>query len=161
MSRPVLIFGLLSLTAALAIAATSPPPLTVAGADWKARADAWFGEAKDEKARRKAMRSFTKALKRPCKYCHTTDFKGWQDEQLRLLSQQMMAISVEHGVECKDCHKGRTGFTEFGEKAQPMWQIARDKGVGCEHCHVPKKRFAELTPEGLKFQDSLKKKQQK
>ncbi len=157
MSRYGLLAATLTLLSALAFAATSPRPRVVKDVDWQKRSMAWFGEAQTPKAQRKAMRQFTKALRRPCKYCHTRDFKGWTDPQLRLISQQMMALSVEHKVSCKECHKGKKGFTELGEKAQPMWDLAREKGVSCEHCHVPGKRFEELTKAGKEHKATLKK----
>ncbi len=117
-------------------------------ADWDARADAWF-ESEDPKARRKQMRQITKALKQSCFYCHTRGFKGYHEN--KLISQQMMAMSAEHGVECKECHVGKKGLTELGETAQHMWRLVHEKKVFCDHCHVPQKRFQELTPEGKAF----------
>ncbi|MEE2757119.1 MAG: hypothetical protein VYA30_10680 [Myxococcota bacterium] len=119
--------------------------------DWHGRAEKWFTST-DKKERRKAMRQFTRALRKPCKFCHTTDFKGYTDRLL--ISQQMMAMTVEHGVECKDCHAGKDGFTKMGQTSEKMWQLVHKKKVFCEHCHVPKNRFQKLTPEGQLFKDS-------
>ena len=64
--------------------------------NWHERASQWFDQA-DPKSRRKQMRQMTRALKQPCRYCHTPDFKDFTDK--KLISQQMMAISAEHDVE--------------------------------------------------------------
>ena len=48
----------------------------------------------------------TRALKQPRKYCHTAGFKGYTDRHQVTL--EMMALSVEHDVECKDCHLAKT-----------------------------------------------------
>ncbi|MBV70236.1 MAG: hypothetical protein CMH52_02720 [Myxococcales bacterium] len=119
-------------------------------ADWHGRAEKWFTST-DKKERRKAMRQFTRALRKPCRFCHTTDFKGYTDRLL--ISQQMMALTVEHGVECKDCHAGKDGFTKMGQISKKMWQLVHKKKVFCDNCHVPKTRFQTLTSEGKLFKD--------
>ena len=116
--------------------------------DWSARAQKWFKSA-DAKDRRKEMRAATRALKQSCFYCHTKGFKGYQDNLL--ISQQMMALSAEHGVACNECHAGKRELTELGETAQHMWKLVHKKKVFCEHCHTPQKRFAELTEAGKAF----------
>ena len=45
----------------------------------RARAHAWF-ESDDLKQRRTQMRQMTRALRQPCKYCHTSGFKGYTDK---------------------------------------------------------------------------------
>ncbi len=128
---------------------TPPGPTALpVDADWKARADAWF-TATDDAGRRKEMRAVTRALRQPCRYCHTPDFTGYTDK--RLISQQMMALSAEHGVECKDCHAGKATLTPLGQKAAPMWTLAREKGVFCGTCHVKHRRFEALTERGQRF----------
>ena len=119
--------------------------------DWHGRAEKWF-TSPDKKERRKAMRQFTRALRKPCRFCHTSDFKGYTDRLL--ISQQMMAMTVEHGVECKDCHAGKDGFTKMGQISQKMWQLVHKKKVFCENCHVPQRQFQELTAEGKLFKES-------
>jgi len=121
--------------------------------NWRERAMKWF-TAGDVKGQRKEMRKATRALKKPCRHCHSRDFKSYTDK--RLIAQQMMALSVEHGVQCEDCHGGRDTMTEMGRKAVHMWKLAHDKGVFCEHCHVPAKKFGELTQAGQEFKDESK-----
>lgn len=150
MKPAALTLGLM-LSAALLVAAApasappAPQPLPVK-ADWKARAAAWFKDAPDEAAKRKAMRQITKALRQPCRYCHTPDWKGYTDKLL--ISQQMMALSAEHDVACAECHAGKAELTELGKAAQPMFALAREQVVDCGHCHVPHKRFKALTAAG-------------
>jgi nitrate/TMAO reductase-like tetraheme cytochrome c subunit len=122
-------------------------------ADWRARAMNYF-ESADPKAQRREMRKATRALKRPCRYCHTPDFKDYTPK--RRVAQQMMALSVENSVDCADCHVGKAGFTELGQKSQPMWEVAREKGVFCDACHQPKAKFTELTTEGQRYQANKK-----
>lgn len=119
--------------------------------DWKARGDAWF-TATDDAGRRKEMRQITRALRQPCRYCHTPDFTGYTDK--RLISQQMMAISAEHDVACADCHGGRDTLTDMGRTAQAMWALSHEQKADCGTCHVKRSRFAELTPEGKAFAET-------
>lgn len=142
-------------TAPASAAPPSTPAATLLGplpveADWQARASAWFGEAKEEPARRTAMREITKALKEPCRYCHTPDWKGYTDKLA--ISRQMMALSAEHGVPCADCHEGKDALSALGQTAQTMWKIAHEQKVDCGHCHVPGKRFKALTAAGEAFE---------
>ncbi len=120
-------------------------------ADWRARAMKWF-ESDDSKARRKEMRKATRALKQPCRYCHTPDFKGYTEK--RLISQQMMALSVEHGVECQDCHAGKDQYTEMGKTAQKMWSLSRKENLFCDGCHTQGTAFKSLTEHGRRFKES-------
>ena len=123
--------------------------------NWRDRGMKWF-KSDDLKARRKEMRAVSRALKRPCKYCHTRDFKGFVGH--RKITQQMMALSIEHDVACADCHAGRNDFTEMGKRSQLMWKISHERKVFCDHCHIKKKRFNGLTPEGQAFKDEGSKK---
>lgn len=151
---PLILAGL---AAAAALAATAYEPNSEAlpvAADWKARADAWF-ESKDAEARKKQMRAVTRAMRQPCKYCHTPDFTGYTDK-LRV-SQQMMALTAEHGVPCADCHAGKNQLTDLGVTSQAMWTIAREKKVFCEECHVKGERFGKLTPAGERYQPEWEK----
>lgn len=140
--------------AALLVAAGPAPladqPVEVPGVDWKARADAWFKE-KGEAARKEEMRQITKALRKPCKHCHTEDFQGWTDK--RLISQQMMALSAEHGVACDGCHAGKDKLTELGESSREMFALARERKVFCDDCHQKGTKFEQLTEAGRKFRD--------
>lgn len=159
MNAPLLTLCLCAL-AALALLAASPPSVAPASAvsvpstsgplpieaDWKARAAAWFKDAKDEPARRKAMRQITRAIKQPCRYCHTPDWKGYTDKLA--ISRQMMALSAEHDVACADCHQGKTELSPLGKTARNMWRLAHEKKVECSHCHTPGKRFKALTAAG-------------
>lgn len=147
--------GLLAIATLLATSAAAEPPTPSTPlpieADWKARADAWF-TAKDDAGRREEMRAVTRALRQACRYCHTPDFTGYTDK--RLISQQMMALSAEHGVECADCHGGRDALTPLGAKAAPMWRLAREKQVFCGACHVKHARFETLTEQGQRFRET-------
>jgi hypothetical protein len=113
--------------------------------NWKARAARWFASS-DTPSRRKEMREIVKALKQPCRYCHSTDFKEFT-AHLKI-SRQMMALSAEHKVACSDCHAGKSEYTEMGRVASQMWKLAKEKKVFCGHCHVQGTRFATLTAEG-------------
>ena len=109
-----LTLGLVLVALALAAHAAEPPspPPDRAEAlpvqsDWKARAEAWY-ESDEPKARKKQMRRMTKALRKPCRHCHTKDWTGYTD---RLeISRQMMTLSAEHGVPCADCHEKKKDF---------------------------------------------------
>lgn len=136
------------LLAAWAAAEPSPDPALPIEADWKARAEAWF-TAKDDAGRRQEMRAITRALREPCRYCHSPDFTDYTDK--RRITQQMMALSTEHGVTCEECHAGKDALTPLGQKAAPMWALAREKQAFCETCHVKHRRFEALTPEGERF----------
>lgn len=147
--RPLLaLLALTALTAAVGGVVIRKGPLPVE-ADWHARAEAWF-ESADKKARKKQMRLAGRALKQPCKYCHTKKFDGYTDKLD--ISRQMLALSAEHGVQCGECHQGKVAYTELGVVAGAMWQISREKKVFCDHCHVKGKRFEQLTKEGDAFQ---------
>ena len=122
--------------------------------NWQERALKWF-KTETKKERRKEMRAVSRALRKPCKYCHTRDFKGFT--QNRLITQQMMALSAEHGVQCADCHAGRGKFTEFGKKAKPMWKLVHKKKVFCGHCHVKQSKFEGLTDAGKAYKAKAKK----
>ncbi|MGK0362161.1 MAG: nitrate/TMAO reductase-like tetraheme cytochrome c subunit [Bradymonadia bacterium] len=143
----ILTAGLVAITALLIAAGPgyTPGPLPVES-DWKARAEAWFKDAKTQPERRKAMRQVTKALKQPCRYCHTPDWSGYTDKHL--ISKQMMAISAEHDVACADCHAGKVEMTALGKTSQTMWALARSKRVDCGHCHLPKAKFKTLNKTG-------------
>lgn len=162
MSKPHLAFAALTILA-LALLAAKPDdaaeqkgaktpgdtPIPVKGVDdWRPRAMAWF-TTEGDKARRKEMRKLTRALRQPCKYCHTVDFTGYTEK--RLVSQQMMALSAEHGVQCAECHAGKEKLTELGEASLPMFDLARERKVFCDHCHVKQKRFEALTEAGKKY----------
>ena len=139
---------------AMALAA-EPKPLATTGIDWHERAEKWF-TSKDEKDRKAQMKEASRALKRPCKNCHTEDFEGFVDDDRKLLTQQMMAVAVENGVECKDCHAGKDKMTELGDKATKMYEVAREKKVVCEECHKPNKsKFEDLTEKGQKYKDEM------
>jgi len=155
----LLVASLLLSTVALLGADPKKPALAEAipiDSDWKARADAWFTTTGD-KARQKEMRKQTKALRKPCKHCHTRDWEGYTD---RLdISRQMMALSAEHGVPCGDCHAGKKDkLTELGTKTKPWWKLSMEKKGFCEHCHVPAKRFEVRTAAGKKYAAEAKKK---
>ncbi|MFN3198200.1 MAG: cytochrome c3 family protein [Bradymonadia bacterium] len=161
---PPLIMGFLALGLLMAADPIQPPaepkpttPLEIEGVDWDARAEAWF-ENEDPKMRRREMKQFTKALKRPCKHCHSKDFKSYPDARLKLVSQQMMHVSKTHGVACKDCHAGRDAYTPMGETSKQMWAISLEQKVDCSHCHTPNQRFAALTEAGETFKKTSKKK---
>ena len=116
--------------------------------DWRARAMHWFTSTETKK-QRKEMRTATRALRQPCRYCHTPDFKGYTDK--RLVTQQMMALSAEHGVTCTDCHNGKNTFTKMGETAQKMWSLSRQEKIFCDGCHIKGKAFKLLNEFGEKY----------
>jgi nitrate/TMAO reductase-like tetraheme cytochrome c subunit len=138
-----------------AASALADEPLKAPGIDWDTRADKWFTAPKEDEAARKAqMKEASRALKRPCKFCHTEDFSGFTDDKRKLLTQQMMIVSAENGVECKDCHDGREKMTELGNDAKKMYDLAREKNVFCDECHQPNKsKFKDLTDKGKKFKE--------
>ena len=146
---------LASATCVLAAVTYEPKndPLPVQ-ADWHARAEAWF-EATDAEARKKEMRAATSALRQPCKYCHTEDFTDYTER--KLIGQQMMALSAEHGVPCGDCHAGKNTLTPLGVDAQAMWVVSRERKVFCDACHVKGTRFEKLTRKGRRFKPEWKK----
>ncbi len=112
------------------------------------RASAWF-KTTDQKSRRKEMRAMTRALKQPCKYCHTLGFKGYTDRHK--VSLEMMVLSAENGVECKDCHLGKKALSPMGKVAKGMQIIAQKEGATWLDCHNPKARFKSLTPRGEQY----------
>ncbi len=144
-----------------AAAALADEPLKAPGIDWDARADKWFTAPKEDEAARKAqMKEASRALKRPCKFCHTEDFSGFTDDKRKLLTQQMMIVSAENGVECKDCHDGRDKMTELGHDAKKMYDLSREKNVFCDECHqTNKSKFKDLTDKGKKFKEEAEAKQ--
>lgn len=150
----VLFVGATLVSGALAIAA-EPKPLQSTGVDWDKRAEKWF-KSEDEKDRKAQMKEASRALKRPCKNCHTEDFEGFVDEDRKLLTQQMMAVAAEHGVECKDCHAGKDKLTELGDKTEKWYDVSREKKLLCEDCHQQNKsKFADLTDAGKKYKDEM------
>ena len=72
--------GALSLL--VAAGGEEPKPLATTGIDFKAKSDTWFKAPKDdEKGRKDQMKEASRALKRPCKYCHVEDdFEKFVDE---------------------------------------------------------------------------------
>ena len=112
------------------------------------RASAWF-KSTDKKARRKEMRAMTRALKQPCKYCHTAGFKGYTDRHK--ISLEMMVLSVEDDVECKDCHIGKTELSPMGQIAKTMQSIAEKEDAHCNDCHNERSKFKLLTPRGEQY----------
>ena len=111
----------------------------------RVRASAWF-KTTDKKSRRKEMRAMTRALKQPCKYCHSQGFRGYTDRHK--ISLEMMVLSVENDVECKDCHIGKTELSPMGLIAKRMEKIAKQEGADCSDCHNEKSKFKSLTPRG-------------
>ncbi len=151
------LYGIIGATlvyAAVALAG-EPKPLNVPGADWHAKAERWF-TSKDEKERKAQMKEASRALKRPCKNCHTEDFEGFIDEDRKVLTQQMMSISFDSGLQCKDCHDGKEKMTELGETAEKMYDLSREKGVYCDECHqTNQSMFKDLSEKGKKFKDEM------
>lgn len=119
------------------------------------RAQAWF-ESDDKKKRRLQMRQMTRALKQPCKYCHTAGFKGYTDRHT--VSLEMMALSAEHDLRCDECHAGKKALTETGKQARKMKQVSQDLGVQCTHCHIPLQKFKLLTSEGEIYAQTVREK---
>lgn len=149
-----LIVGATLVSGALALA-EEPKPLQSTGVDWEKRADKWF-KSEDEKDRKAQMKEASRALKRPCKNCHTEDFEGFVDDNRKLLTQQMMAVAAEHDVECKDCHAGKDKMTELGDKTVKWYDTSRELKLLCEDCHQPNKsKFADLTDKGKAYKNEM------
>ena len=124
-------------------------------AAWKDRAMAWY-QSDQLKARRRQMRDMSRPLKRSCYYCHTRDFKGYE-QSTYLISLQMMAVSAEQNVACSDCHLGRRGLSELGAKSLIQWRFAVREGLDCQTCHAPGGKFKKLTERGEQSRQSLAK----
>ena len=115
---------------------------------WQKRAHTWY-KSEDIKARRRQMREMSRPLKQACYYCHTRRFKGYV-ESTYLISLQMMAISAEQDVSCKDCHIGQRALNELGAKSLIQWRYAVEQQKDCTDCHEAKGKFKRLTVEGKK-----------
>ena len=129
--------------------AISPQPSVTLHGDvesWRHRAQAWYTSS-ETIDRRKQMREMSRPLKRPCYYCHTRNFKDYV-ESTYLISLQMMAVSAEQNVKCKDCHQGQRGLTDLGAKALIQWRYSVAKQKDCATCHEPQGQFKKLTVEG-------------
>ena len=141
----------------LLVAAGGEDPKPLPGCtNTKERALKWF-TSEEEQARKDQMKEGSRALKRPCKYCHDgEDLHKFVDEGRRELVQQMMIVSTMGGFECKDCHDGKEKMTERGDKAAKMWDVSRDKKVFCDDCHQDNKsKFKDLTDNGKKYKDEV------
>ena len=114
----------------------------------RVRANSWF-KSTDKKARRKQMRAMTRALKQPCKYCHTPAFTGYTDRYM--VSLQMMALSAENDVACKDCHRGKKELSAMGHISKRMQKISKQEGVSCRACHQEMSKFKSLTQRGEQY----------
>ena len=136
------------------IKAIAQPELRVKS--MQVRAQSWF-ESDDIKKRRKQMRQMTRALKQPCKYCHTAGFNGYTDRHS--ISLEMMVLSVEHAVQCDECHMGKKALTPMGMKAEKMMKISQQLQVECNHCHVKQQKFRTLTPQGETYRSETESKQ--
>ena len=128
---------------AMEVNALAQPEMKTAA--MKERAQAWF-DSEDIKKRRIQMRQMTRALKQPCKYCHTAGFKGYTNQYS--ISLEMMVISAEHDVRCDECHSGKKALTPLGVQAAKMTKVSQNLGVECNHCHVQKMQFKALTLQG-------------
>jgi nitrate/TMAO reductase-like tetraheme cytochrome c subunit len=161
-TRSQLIWTVLILSSMAATVVASPGKHEVkpspVKSDWKARSMAWL-KTQDEKSQRKEMRAATKALRKPCRYCHTRDFKGYTEK--RLISQQMMALSNEHDVQCNVCHAGKKGLTPQGRVAEEMWDWSIELGVFCGDCHPKGDGLKKLNPKGEKSLKEWKKRRKK
>ena len=131
---------------------TQSKPLKGTLKEWSKKAQAWY-EHKDLKARRRQMREMTRALKRSCYYCHTRDFKRYTEKHL--ISSQMMAISGDYQIGCKECHIGQRGLSSIGTKSLLMWRYSVREGVTCTSCHPTQSKFTQLTTEGENARKSL------
>jgi nitrate/TMAO reductase-like tetraheme cytochrome c subunit len=129
-----------------ALTPTSPAILEGSVDSWKKSAQTWY-TSNEVVDKRRQMREMSRPLKRPCYYCHTRNFKAYV-ESTYLISLQMMAVSAEQGVKCKDCHQGQRGLTELGAKSLIQWRYAVEHHKKCSDCHAPNGRFKKLTSEG-------------
>ena len=114
----------------------------------KHRAAAWF-KSTDPKARRIQMREMTRALKQPCRYCHSQDFRSYTDKYL--ISLEMMAWSAEQNVRCSGCHVGKEKLSVLGEKAKTMMKISETEAKDCRNCHESGARYRKLTQAGTDY----------
>ena len=112
---------------------------------WRPEAIRWY-TAEDPERRRRQMREMTRALKRPCYYCHTRNFKEYTDQHL--ISLQMMAISASYSLKCSDCHLGQRGLSALGAQSLVMWRVTAKNKKTCADCHVKGRSLKVLTPEG-------------
>ena len=115
---------------------------------WQKRAHTWY-KSDNKKARRRQMREMSRPLKQSCYYCHTRRFKGYV-ESTYLISLQMMAISAEQDLSCKDCHVGKRALNDLGAKSLIQWRYAVAQQKDCRDCHEAKGKFKRLTVEGKK-----------
>ena len=123
---------------------------------WQQRAQAWFTHP-DAKSRRKQMRGLTRTLKVKCYTCHTKGFKGYVDE-MYLISLQMLAISNEFQIECKQCHIGKKGLSHLGAISYVMWKYSVDQQKECNDCHQVDQSqppFKALNTAGLKIKTNM------
>jgi hypothetical protein len=125
---------------------------------WRDRAMAWFS-ANQAETQRQEMRALSKSIQYGCFDCHTKGFKGYLEN--RLISQQMMAISVENGVGCEHCHIGALGLNEAGVKSKKMWQWSIELQRDCLFCHEEKQGFKKLNGEGEKYKGDWEKRELK
>ncbi len=136
--------------------ALSPvPSMILSGSveSWQQRAQAWY-TSQDLKSQRRQMRDMSRPLKRPCYYCHTRNFKGYIDSTY-LISLQMMAISAEQGLACKDCHIGQRALNTLGAKSLIQWRYSAKYKKDCRDCHQNQGQFKHLTPQGKESVDHL------
>ena len=121
---------------------------------WRPEAVRWY-TAEDEDQRRRQMREMTRALKRPCYYCHTRNFKEYTDQHL--ISLQMMAISARYALKCSDCHLGQRGLSALGAQSLVMWRFSAKNEKTCADCHIKGHGFKELTPQGERSRERVAK----
>ena len=115
------------------------------GDAWKTRAQAWYHQ-KDQASRRAQMRAVSRALKRGCFTCHNRGFKGYQSDYE--ISVQMMTISAEQHLQCKDCHLGKRKLSSLGTQGLIMWRYSVEQHVDCLDCHIKYNRFTQLNWRG-------------
>jgi hypothetical protein len=122
--------------------------------DWQNRANAWF-KGQNETEKRQEMRVMSKSIEYGCFDCHVKGFKGYLPNLE--IARQMMAISHENDVLCDDCHVGKLGLNEMGQKAKGMWDWSIELQKECKDCHETKQKFKVLREDAKQYEKEWEK----
>jgi hypothetical protein len=122
--------------------------------DWQNRANAWF-KGQNETEKRQEMRVLSKSIEYGCFDCHVKGFKGYLSNLE--IARQMMAISYENDVLCDDCHVGKLGLNEMGQKAKWMWDWSIELQKECKDCHESKQKFKVLREDAKQYEKEWEK----
>ncbi len=122
--------------------------------DWQNRANAWF-KGQNETEKRQEMRVMSKSIEYGCFDCHVKGVKGYLPNLE--IARQMMAISHENDVLCDDCHVGKLGLNEMGQKAKGMWDWSIELQKECKDCHETKQKFKVLREDAKQYEKEWEK----